>query len=462
MKKILVSLLFALLILPAVLAINLDIKKISSDDVMIAEIKNPAVIDLEITNGGSSDSFLFYNLLGFIISPKESVRIESGETKNVQLIIYPREKFDVRGLYTFTYFIRASDSSEQSDQIILKVIDLENAFEIGSEEVNPGSNSMKIYVKNKVNFNFNKIEAEFSSLFFDFEDEFSLAPLEKKIFEVQLKKDDVRKLMAGFYVMEAELKVDSEKINVEGTVNFVEKDILTTSKKDYGLIISTQIIEKKNEGNVLTPTETVIKKSIISRLFTNFSPEPDIVERAGANVYYTWARQLEPGETLEIVVKTNWLFPLLLVVLVVIIVAIVKIFTSTNLVLSKKVNFMRSKGGEFALRVSIFVKAKKNVENVTIVDRLPPLVKLFDKFGVEKPKIIDEKNRKIQWDYDKLDAGETRFITYVIYSKVGVLGKFALPSAAAIYERDGKVQEAQSNRAFFVAEQKFGPDKDEK
>ena len=46
-----------------------------------------------------------------------------------------------------------------------------------------------------------------------------------------------------------------------------------------------------------------------------------------------------------------------------------------------------------------------------------------------------------------------RVLSYVIYSKVGVLGRFALPPATALYEMQGKVEESQSNRAFFVAEQ---------
>ncbi len=45
-------------------------------------------------------------------------------------------------------------------------------------------------------------------------------------------------------------------------------------------------------------------------------------------------------------------------------------------------------------------------------------------------------------------------LSYIVYSKIGVLGKFALPSTTAVYERAGEVHETTSNRAFFVAEQK--------
>ena len=74
--------------------------------------------------------------------------------------------------------------------------------------------------------------------------------------------------------------------------------------------------------------------------------------------------------------------------------------------------------------------------------------------GYCPPTRFDEKNRRIEWNFEKLEAGESRVLSYIIYSKIGVLGKFALPSATAIYEREGKIKESESNRAFFVAEQR--------
>jgi nucleoside-triphosphatase THEP1 len=130
-----------------------------------------------------------------------------------------------------------------------------------------------------------------------------------------------------------------------------------------------------------------------------------------------------------------------------------KQFSKTNLSLKKKVSFVRAKGGEFALKVSVTVSARKFVEKVNIIDRLPPLVKLHEKFGGEMPRKVDENNRRIEWHFDKLQEGESRILSYVIYSKVGVLGKFALPTTTAIYEKDGEVHEAESNHAFFIADQ---------
>ncbi len=45
--------------------------------------------------------------------------------------------------------------------------------------------------------------------------------------------------------------------------------------------------------------------------------------------------------------------------------------------------------------------------------------------------------------------------------KIGVLGKFALPTATAIYEKDGDIHEAESNKTFFMAEQLKKPIQEE-
>ncbi|HUS49376.1 MAG TPA: hypothetical protein VMZ91_04380 [Candidatus Paceibacterota bacterium] len=445
------------MIFPSILALNLNIEKQSSNEVMIAELKNAVIFNLKITNIGASDNFEFYNILGFDMLPTEKISISEGQTKDIQIKIFPREGIKHRGFYTLKYFIRGQEPSNLEEQeLTFKLIDLKDAFEIGSGEVDPESNSIKIYVHNKVNFEFDEIKAKFNSAFFNFERNFSLEANEKREFSVQLNKEDFRKLMAGFYTLKAEINVQDQKTELEGIIKFIEKNVLTTTKKHYGFIINTQIIEKINEGNVLVDSETVLKKNIVSRLFTSFSPQPDIVERQGLIVYYTWNKKIKPGETLEINVKTNWLLPLLVILFIVVIVVLVKQCSKTNLSLRKKVSFVKAKGGEFALKVSILVNAKKYVERISIIDKLPMLVKVYERFGGEKPTRINEKNRRIEWTFEKLEEGETRMLSYIIYSKIGILGKFALPSATAVYERDGKISETTSNRAFFIAEQRKG------
>lgn len=453
MKK-LIFLLVILLILPSVLAIDLDVKVVNFEEVLVMEVDQEIVANIEVTNLGNSDFFEFYNFVGFEFSPREKIYIEKDQTKDIELRVSPIGNFEHRGFYTFQYFVQDSNKDKIEQELTFKVIELRDAFEIGSGELYPESNSFNVYIYNKENFNFENLKVSFDSAFFNLEEEVDLGFRERKDFNVELNKEEFNKLTAGFYTLHAKVISGNVNAEVEGDIKFVGQDILKISEDKRGFIIYKNIITKVNEGNTIVESQSVLTKNILSRLFTTFNIEPDFVERKGFFVTYTWVNKVKPGETLEIIVKTNWLFPFLIIFLIVAIVVFVKRHNETYLILRKKVSFVHTRGGEFALKISTIVNAKKYVERVNIVDRLPPLVKIHERFGGEPPSRIDEKNRRLEWNFDKLEAGEMRVLSYVIYSKIGVVGKFVLPPSTAIYEKEGKIEEAESNRAFFVAEPK--------
>jgi len=452
MKKIL-FLLFALLLVPAVLA-DLTIKENSEDVVMILDLNQPAIFNISVTNNGHADFFLIYTFFGAGLEPTERIYIERGATKEVQVKILPRENWDLKGITTFQYFLQGKSTPEQAEKFSVNIINLEDAFEIGATDLDPESSSIQVYIKNKVNFNFEDLDVEFNSPFFKLAKNLDLAPNEKVSFDVTLDQEDYNKLSAGYYTLTANVKVDKINAGVEGKINFVEKNILKTSSRDFGLIISSKVITKTNKGNTLEETQTVVKKNILSRLFTSFSPEPTNVNRQGGSVYYTWDQEIEPGESEEVIVKTNWLLPFLIIILLIGVVILTKKTTNKNLEVRKKISFVKAKGGEFALKVTIVMGAKKYIERIRLIDRLPPLVKMYERFGGEEPSRVDRDKKKLEWDFENLEAGEKRVVSYIIYSNVGVLGRFALPAAIAIFERDGKIKEVSSNKAFFLSQQK--------
>lgn len=454
MKKkfpVLLTLLMILLVLPYVLALNMDVEKLSKNEVMILGLNEPARFELRLKNYGPEDNLIFYTYFSPSIFPKGTTHINEATVKDVEIEIYPPENIK-EGYSQFQLFIRGQDNSEIIKQLTVNVVEFENIFEIGSGSIDAESKTIEIYIQNMINFQFEELDVEFSSAFFEENEKISLGPYEKKNITITLDKEKFSKLMAGYYTMSANVKVKDLETIVEGRINFAEKNILTTTKKSYGVIINTQIINKINEGNIPELTDTTIKKNIISRLFTTFNPEPNYIERQGGVVYYTWEQTLQPGESAEIKVKTNWIVPLIIIIFIVLIIVLIKKISKTNIILRKRVTFVKAKGGEFALKVSIFVKAKKYIERVSIIDRLPPLVKVHERFGAEKPSRIDEKNKKLEWQYEKLEEGEVRVLTYIIFSKIGLLGKFALPRATAIFEREGNVKETTSNRTFFLSE----------
>ena len=107
------------------------------------------------------------------------------------------------------------------------------------------------------------------------------------------------------------------------------------------------------------------------------------------------------------------------------------------------------------MKIKLRVSAKAEVGNVSLIDRIPRVVQVHDKFSsVIKPSKIDLKNKRIQWDLGDMRQGEERVFNYVIYSTVGIVGKFALPRALAVFEKEGKIHEVESNSVYFLAEQR--------
>ena len=149
-----IILLFSILIIPSIFAINLDVQKQNPSEVSIVGLENPTTFNLSITNNGETDEFRFYNLFGFTMEPTGRFKIESNEAKNIELIVYPRESFSKKGYFVLEYFIKDTKDIKQAEKITIKFIEFKDAFEIGSESINPESNTITLFIKNLEAYNF--------------------------------------------------------------------------------------------------------------------------------------------------------------------------------------------------------------------------------------------------------------------------------------------------------------------
>ena len=435
-------------------ALNLDINKQTISGTVISEVNEPAVFNFTITNSGEPDYFEIYSLVtGVDILPNGNFHLDTGETKSMEVSFFLDEQLRERtGLINFVYKIRGSNSGIQDYTQEVAISNFKDAIHLSAESIAPDSLEARVYVQNNIDLRFSSIKVKLKSAFFEKDEEFTLKSLEKKELTISLDKNKLRGLVAGNYLLTGEFNVKDFKQSLEGNIRFAEKSQLTTSEKSSGIIFRKRTIEKVNDGNVLVLAETKIRKDIISRLFTKFSPEPSKVDRKIFFVDYTWNKELKPGETLVVQVSTNYLYPLALIAIIIIAAYLVFIYSSSALIVRKRVSFVRTKGGEFALKVILNVSSRKFIEKISVVDRFPGIVKLYERFGAYMPDQIDEKNRRLEWRIESLQPGEERVFSYIIYSKIGVVGRFELPPAIGIFERDGKIFETSSNKAFFMNE----------
>lgn len=430
---------------------DLEIKKVDKGSVVIAELQNPAVFDFIITNNGGEEYFEIYSITGLSFAPKEKILIPHG-TKTLKVLVWPNEDLRKRNeLLNIEYQIKGDQSGILKDTLSIKVVPLSEVLEISVEPLLPTDSQATIKIRNRENTLLENVMLDFESEFLSDSSYVSLGPYEEKEISLPITKD-ISKLLAGPYILKSEVQLQNKNVEYESIIDYLEKEGISVNEVNEGFIIHESTITKTNKGNVPLVATISVKKDALSRLFTLNSPTPISTEREGFSIVYTWQDEISPTETLEVVSTTNYTIPLIILVLIVLVGVFAKIYSQTALVLNKKVSFVKTKTGELALKVNIRVKARKYVDKIQIVDTLPGMTVLYEKFG-KMPDRIENTSRRLFWDISSLNAGEERVISYIIYSKLKVVGRFELPAATAVFNHEGRIKEAWSNRTFFVSGQ---------
>ncbi len=411
---------------------------------------NSAVFNLVI-NSTQNDEISIYALAGMVIDPINPVKIQKGQNI-IEIKASPSSILRTqRGTYNFEYRIENKAGKVTTDYLKISIVDLRDSLSFKTSNIQYGDKEAKTIIKNLYDSNIENLNIKLSSPFFNEERRISLRPNEEIVITSQINETSVESLPAGQYVLRSESSLANIKASFDNSFNYAQKEEIVQSEDKSGWIIRKTYVEKSNEGNVPTTVQIQMKKDIFTRLVTIYSAESDKTERNGLFVTYTWEKRLEPSEKFTVSAITNYTFPFFFVLFIVIISLLLYAYLRTNVLLTKRVSYVKTKNGEFALKVRVHVKAHKFVEDIQIMDRLPGMTTLYEKFGT-KPDKIEHATRRLIWNIERLNAGEERVFSYIIYSKVKVVGKFELPSASATYTREGKTQEAISNRTFFVAD----------
>ena len=453
------DLILTLTILSLVFSISgvfaLQVSSKATDDVIVMDFPGqPAKFNVNLdVSSGESGTYNIYTLTDLTLFPEDNFQLNSGKS-SMEVLVYPWESLKYRGYFTFVYNFRNENAKiNQPEQMTVRVVDLKDMVEISSDSNEFGKDTLTFYIDNLEKKALNDVNVRFVSKFFDVEKTIDIKAAGKTEITLPVDKEQLRKSTAGSYLVTGFFKTEkNETVGVEGKIYIGEKAGIETSEENKGLIIRTKIVTKQNVGNVPQKVSVKVKKDMLSRLFVSFNTEPDLTERQGAMVTYTWNRQLNPADKLIVKVKTNYILPLIVLIFAAVVVYLVRRIIAKRADVVKSVYPVKAKGGEFALKVTIKVKAKKAMANVSLVDKIPAMVKLYEKSGLNASK-IDYPNRRLQWDIGDLNAGESREVSYIVYSKIGVVGKFSLPLALVVFEQDGQVHEVESNNVFFLSEQ---------
>jgi len=435
---------------------NLKIEKRAISNDIIPELKNPAEFSLEITNLGESDTFQVYTLVGGItFEPEPTFQLNKGESRNITFKAYFNEEIlENKDVFGFEYRISGKKTGTTKDALIVKVFSLGEAVSVTLENIQMSQKEAKLTVKNNVNRTFDDINVEASSLILDGKYTLDLSPYEEKVFIAEIDSEKLEKLPGGSYMLSYEVKINGASGKGASLFDFKETTNIKTEESTKGILWRRFLSEKTNTGNSVAVVRVSVEKSWFARLFTTSNVKPSDIEKIGTKTFLVFEKELAPGESFELKVSTNYWIPLILLIGFVIAFWLIFIERRRCVILKKKVAVVKTKKGEFALRVTLLVKALKDIERVSVIEKIPQLVKLHKKFSIIEPTKIDKSNREIVWEFDTLNTGEERVVSYVIYSDIGVFGRFDLPPATALYEKNDKIYETKSNKVVFYYKEK--------
>jgi len=437
----------------------LTIEQTTISDVVAKELKRPATFLLTIDNSGGNDAYIeFTSFIDISLSPKGSVLIPKNSIQEVILEVYPgdRIKRQETGGYTFAYYVKDGAGKLTEERAIIKILSLKDIIYLNfSAPLALDSTVFPIEVTNKENINLSKIVLNIESNFFEANDTFSLAPYETKKIEVKINPDTIQAVKAGKYLVTTIMVVNDEgTVEQYSKITVEEKMNIETTTTERGFLFFPIIkITKTNIGTVTTTTEISVEKNFFARAFTSFSKTPDKVNEGKNNYQFIWQKELQPGESFDVEIKTDYILPIGILLILIFITAVTTFALQQKITVKKRALRVQTKGGEFALKVILTVKAKKDISDITLTDRFPHLTELHERFGTVTPDHIDNKKKIVEWHLTDLHEGEDRIFTYIIYSKIKIIGSILLPAASLIYSFAGKKKQATSNNVYFITQE---------
>jgi hypothetical protein len=438
---------------------NLQVTKTINSNTVIAELNDSATYTLNIFNKGSEESYELYSYVGVDLTPKGKFIMKKGDNAlDVTATPLPesrvswlKRKIVESNNFQFEYQLIGKTSGVFKDGLSIRIVPISEAIKVNSK-ILPKDAEAKITITNLENASIPDLTLKMSSLFFSGEKTLSLKPNEEVTMGLPINKEKIAKLKAGSYLIDITAEINSKTVEMEGSINYLENESISVSDVSSGWLIVNRKITKTDEGNLPATAIIGMKRNIISRLFTTFNVEPTKVERKGVSVSYTWQKNLNPSESLIVSSRTNYTIPFVIIILIIAIALLAKIYSSTSVVANKRVSFVRTKTGVFALKVTINVKAKKNVSDVKLHDKIPTMARIYEHF-VKTPDHINHSTGTLGWNLGNMSAGEEKVFSYIIYNpKLKVVGRYELPVATLTFNHNSELKTVHSNRAFFLSE----------
>ena len=273
----------------------LEIHPEYSTNVIVKGVQNSINLTLNIQDAPTG-VYNLYTLADISIKPSGTFVITNGSIIK-HFTMTPMSDLNVNGYYSFSYILNHRGVEKIPEKMLINLINLNDAIEIGADSIDTNSGKISFYVQNKNSANLKNLTATFSSMFFNIKRTFNLGANDRLNFSVSVDSNKLKKTKAGVYVLKSVFKTKDGDKHINGNLYIGIKKGITSTEDKSGFLIRTDTITKVNVGNVLENVNVEIDKNIFSRLFTTFNVEPTMIERSGLSVKYIWVKDgLNPAE----------------------------------------------------------------------------------------------------------------------------------------------------------------------
>lgn len=452
MKKLSLYLILLVILSSFVLASNLDVTVKSVKGVISAD--EEAVFELEVQNQGSSDDFkTYYNGLEWYISPV-SFSLDNQNTKTITVKAKPL--YVGVGQYSVPLKIRGRKTGDVTDiNLNVNIKDDSNnkylptvAVKIDLPAQMYPNKTLDIGMNLK---NRNPLELKNMSVIIE-SDYFSKTNI------LSLNATDSDKVSEGniFNSFELDPKTPPQKININFKIIVDGREVYQSNRdveilqyspnldieesvdKSFFKSLTTYTIT--NNGNIPRTEAHKVKISLFRQLFTSQIPKSSLLKEEG-NRYLMWTVTLNPGESTEYKVMTNYR-TFLLGLIILGLVTLFYFMLRSPLTIKKTAKVIKlEEGGISMLQVMLILRniSGSKIKNVSIKDVVPNLadyVKEEHVGSLDPSKIVrhDRKGTTLMWDISDFDTFEERIISYKIKTRLKVLGGLSLKGATGRFK----------------------------
>lgn len=463
MKRLIFVLSVVLLLLPLLLPVAhaaLSVTEEAEKNIILPG--EGAAYFLELHNAGEKDSFgLTVTDTNWRLKGKSNVDMEAGQKQRVKIELIPFGTLKP-GSYSVNIRLYSKSTAEIVDKpLVVNYVAFSDLVE-ARLEYNPAGldprreNLVKVHLRNKNNIPLDNLKMKLESSLFSDERSMSLLPLESRDEELRVSFTDF--IEKGSYevkmliTMGDKTLVDrAEKVAV-GFYNDVTEDSVVEEK----FLRKTIRMVRENRGNTVSDEEFSVRLSSFEKTFTSAHPLPSNVEQKDGLYYYTWVFKINPGDSYMIEVKTNYLRPLLILLLVILLGVFGYWMFKKDVLLEKKVLTIKSGEGISEMKILLIVKNRgAAMKHFQVVDKLPKIIKKPAEFGVVKPasfRHTEMGEGVITWSLENLVRGEERVISYKVKCDVHVVGRLHIPIAILRYRnKAGNLVIVESNRNIVVS-----------